>query len=105
MQLGSLAELVSAFGAVAALLAVGVAARAAVNRQQTQQLTRLDDAESRRGADAHQRDPVDWDEAFAAGELIRATTFRDTVPNGDDATSAAWALHRALRRPAAAGDG
>jgi hypothetical protein len=58
MDIGSLAELVSAFGSLAALLAAAIAAKAAVetNRQQTRQLAHLEDAERRRKADIDQKD-------------------------------------------------
>jgi hypothetical protein len=58
LETGSLAELVSAFGALAALFAAGIAAKAAVNtnRQQTRQLAHLEESERRRRTDADQKD-------------------------------------------------
>lgn len=58
MELGSVAELISGFGTLAALLAASVAAKAAIqtNRQQGKQLNYLEDAERRRQVEADQRD-------------------------------------------------
>lgn len=58
MELGSIAELVSAFGTIAALVAASVAVRATIktNNQQGVQLRYLEDAESRRRVEADQQD-------------------------------------------------
>ena len=58
VEIGSVADLVSAFGSVAALVAASVAAWAAIhaNRHQGEQLRRLEEAERRRGAEADRND-------------------------------------------------
>jgi hypothetical protein len=58
VELGSLAELLSAFGTLAALVAAGIAARAAIrtNNQQADQLRQLEEAERRRQVEAEQRE-------------------------------------------------
>jgi hypothetical protein len=58
VELGSVAELLSAFGTLAALVAASVAAWAAIRTsdQQGRQLRRLEEAERRRQAELEQRD-------------------------------------------------
>lgn len=58
MQTGSLAELLSAFGTLAALVFAGLAARAAMrtSRQQGEQLRLLEEAERRRELEAERED-------------------------------------------------
>jgi len=58
VELGSFAELLSAFGTLAALVAAAIAARAAIrtNNQQAEQLRQLEAAERRRETEQEQRE-------------------------------------------------
>jgi hypothetical protein len=58
VELGSVAELLSAFGTLAALGAAGIAARAAIrtNNQQAEQLRQLEAGDRRREVEQEQRD-------------------------------------------------